>query len=306
MAHRGRVRRVGGVDPDVATRGGLGGRLGAPRVRLQGRTARVLDGFGARARCPRAGAATSPATDPRKLAEAVLAEMLPLDDQRRVEMAVNWPSSPRVRRTRAAARGARCATRRRRRMFGGAADPAPHHLIGAYVDLAYETDRLHTLIDGLALHGLTVCRESLRPKAVLDRTSRTPGALEPRLSPRRRPARPPREIPCASSSSCSSALSSSSAHVIGAASAIDSCSEAIRSSSFASWLSMRAISLPARRSRADADSPRDGAGGAVPARLRRPVGEVLLDAAGQQIATAAAGQRIRDVADPLQEVPVVA
>ena len=69
---------------------------------------------------------------------------------------------------------------------------------------------------------------------------------------------------------------------------------------------MRAISLPARRSRAEADSaalrfdPRgfgDGSG--------RPVREVLLDTAGQHVAPPPAGERIRDVADPLEEVPVV-
>ena len=49
---------------------------------------------------------------------------------------------------------------------------------------------------------------------------------------------------------------------------------------------------------------------AAPAGRRRVrtlsrVGEVLLDAAGQQVAAAAAGQRIRDVGDPFEEVPVV-
>jgi hypothetical protein len=43
----------------------------------------------------------------------------------------------------------------------------------------------------------------------------------------------------------------------------------------------------------------------LPVRRGRPVREVLLDAAGQQVAAPAAGQRIGDIADPLQEVPVV-
>ena len=38
---------------------------------------------------------------------------------------------------------------------------------------------------------------------------------------------------------------------------------------------------------------------------RGPVGEILLDAAGQQVAAPAAGERIGDVGDPFEEVPVV-
>jgi hypothetical protein len=43
-----------------------------------------------------------------------------------------------------------------------------HKLVRADIDLAYETDRLHALVDGLALHALTASRKDLRPKTVLD------------------------------------------------------------------------------------------------------------------------------------------
>ena len=106
--------------------------------------------------------------DPRKLAEAVLSEMLPLDDRRRVEMAVNMavvaesPSHPSLRRVALDAQHA----------IAGACSAVleilqSHNLIRANIDLAYETDRLHALIDGLALHALTATRKDLRPKKVL-------------------------------------------------------------------------------------------------------------------------------------------
>jgi len=106
--------------------------------------------------------------DPRKLAEAVLSEMLPLDDRRRVEMAVNMavvaesPSHPSLRRVALDAQHA----------IAGACSAVleilqSHNLIRADIDLAYETDRLHALIDGLALHALTANRKELRPKKVL-------------------------------------------------------------------------------------------------------------------------------------------
>ena len=127
-------------------------------------------------------------TDPRKLAEAVLAEMLPLDDQRRMEMAVNMavvaesPSHPLLRRVALDAQHAiagACA--------GVLEILQSHKLIHADIDLDFETDRLHALIDGLALHALTADRKDLRPTAVL-------GVLHAHLadwdapSPLRRPA----------------------------------------------------------------------------------------------------------------------
>jgi len=106
--------------------------------------------------------------DPRKFAEAVLAELLPLDDQRRTEMAVNMavvaesPSHPGLRRVALDAQQAvseACAavlTRLRH-----------DDLIRAGADMAYEAERLHALVDGLALHALTAERKDLRPKAIL-------------------------------------------------------------------------------------------------------------------------------------------
>jgi AcrR family transcriptional regulator len=106
--------------------------------------------------------------DPRKLAEAVLAEMLPLDDQRRMEMAVNMavvaesPSDPALRRVALDAQHAIAGV-----CAGVLQSLQSHRLIRADIDLAYETDRLHALIDGLALHALTTDRKDLRPKAIL-------------------------------------------------------------------------------------------------------------------------------------------
>ena len=106
--------------------------------------------------------------DPRKFAEAVLAELLPLDDQRRTEMAVNMavvaesPSHPGLRRVALDAQQAvseACAavlTRLRH-----------DDLIRPGADMAYEAERLHALVDGLALHALTAERKDLRPKAIL-------------------------------------------------------------------------------------------------------------------------------------------
>jgi hypothetical protein len=106
--------------------------------------------------------------DPRKFAEAVLAELMPLDSQRRMEMAVNMavvaesPSHPDLRRvaldTQKAVADACAAVLTRLQDEG---------LVRGDADLAYETERLHALVDGLALHALTVDRKDLRPKAVL-------------------------------------------------------------------------------------------------------------------------------------------
>ena len=104
--------------------------------------------------------------DPRKFAEAVLAELLPLDDQRRIEMAVNTavvaesPSHPALRRVALDAQQAvsdACAVVLTRLQDDGLID----------VDLEYETVRLHALVDGLALHALTAQRNDLRPKIIL-------------------------------------------------------------------------------------------------------------------------------------------
>jgi AcrR family transcriptional regulator len=119
-------------------------------------------------------------TDPRKFAEAVLAELIPLDDQRRMEMAVNMavvaesPSHPALRRVALDAQRAvadACAAVLAR--LQGA------NLVRSNVDLAYETERLHALVDGLALHALTFERKDLRPKAVIAVLRRHLGELAP-------------------------------------------------------------------------------------------------------------------------------
>jgi len=46
-------------------------------------------------------------------------------------------------------------------------------------DLAFETARLHALIDGLALHALTAERKDLRPKAILGVLRRHLADLQP-------------------------------------------------------------------------------------------------------------------------------
>jgi AcrR family transcriptional regulator len=105
--------------------------------------------------------------DPRKLAEAVLTEMIPLDDRRRTEMAVNMavvtesPSHPTLRRVALHAQRSiaeACA--------GVLTMLQQHHLVRVDADLAYETERLHALVDGLALHALTVEPKNLRPNKV--------------------------------------------------------------------------------------------------------------------------------------------
>ena len=106
--------------------------------------------------------------DPRKCAEAVLAELIPLDDQRRMDMAVNMavvaesPSHPALRRVALDAQQAvadACAAVLTRL--------DNEKLIRPDADLGYETQRLHALVDGLALHALTADRKDLRPKAIL-------------------------------------------------------------------------------------------------------------------------------------------
>ena len=106
--------------------------------------------------------------DPRKCAEAVLAEVMPLDDQRRMDMAVSMavvaesPSHPTLRRVALDAQQAvadACA----------AVLTRLHNdtLIRPDADLTYETERLHALVDGLALHAITADAKDLRPKKIL-------------------------------------------------------------------------------------------------------------------------------------------
>jgi DNA-binding transcriptional regulator YbjK len=119
--------------------------------------------------------------DPRKLAEAVLAEMMPLDDQRRMEMAVNMavvaesPAHPALRRV------ALDAQRAVRDACTAVLSYLQREkLVRADADLAYETERLHALVDGLALHALTASAKDLNPRATLGVLRAHLASLEPR------------------------------------------------------------------------------------------------------------------------------
>jgi AcrR family transcriptional regulator len=118
--------------------------------------------------------------DPRRFAEAVLAELMPLDDQRRTEMAVNMavvaesPSHHALRRVALDAQKAisdACAAVLMRLQ--------KEKLVRPDADLGYETERLHALVDGLALHALTADRKDLRPRAILAVLGKHLAELEP-------------------------------------------------------------------------------------------------------------------------------
>jgi AcrR family transcriptional regulator len=118
--------------------------------------------------------------NPRKFAEAVLAEMLPLDEQRRIEMAVNMavvaesPSHPALRRVALDAQRAisdACAAVLTRLQN--------EKLVRPRADMRYEVERLHALVDGLALHALTADRKDLRPKVILAVLRKHLAELEP-------------------------------------------------------------------------------------------------------------------------------
>jgi AcrR family transcriptional regulator len=119
--------------------------------------------------------------DPRKLADAVLGELMPLDEQRRMEMAVNMavvaesPSDPSLRRVALdAQRGVRDAC------SAVLTHLQREKLVRADADLAYETERLHALVDGLALHALTADAKDLREKAIFGVLRAHLATLEPR------------------------------------------------------------------------------------------------------------------------------
>jgi AcrR family transcriptional regulator len=101
-------------------------------------------------------AALDPAADPRALAERLMHEVLPLDDERRVEMQV-WLAFT-----------TRALVDPRLRELRDSAHTGLRDLCRAAVDLldvpsaADEAERLHALIDGLAMH------------AVLDPATTTP------------------------------------------------------------------------------------------------------------------------------------
>ena len=106
---------------------------------------------------------------------------MPLDEQRRMDMAVNMavvaesPSHPALRRVALDARQA----------VGDACTAVltrlhDEKLVRPDADLASETERLHALVDGLALHALTADAKDLRPKKVLGLLRAHLSALEPR------------------------------------------------------------------------------------------------------------------------------
>lgn len=93
--------------------------------------------------------------DPLRRAQAILAELLPLDDERRIEMHVNLAlvsesvSHPGVG---AAALEAHIGLRLACRSV--LADLATHGIVDDRLDLDQEATRLHAVIDGLAMHVL--------------------------------------------------------------------------------------------------------------------------------------------------------
>jgi hypothetical protein len=57
--------------------------------------------------------------------------------------------------------------------------PDWHMHLTSDVDLAYETERLHALVDGLALHALTADRKDMRPGVILAVLPEHLAGLEP-------------------------------------------------------------------------------------------------------------------------------
>ncbi|MCZ4534760.1 TetR family transcriptional regulator C-terminal domain-containing protein [Gordonia terrae] len=99
--------------------------------------------------------------NPLRWAEAVLSEVLPLDDDRRVEMHVNIAmvtESVAHPGLAAAAREAHDGLRSLCRTVLGVLDE--HELIGAGRDLDSQAIALHALVDGLAMHLLLADTES--------------------------------------------------------------------------------------------------------------------------------------------------
>ncbi|MEE3851472.1 TetR family transcriptional regulator C-terminal domain-containing protein [Gordonia sp. LSe1-13] len=91
--------------------------------------------------------------DPLRRAEAVLAEVLPLDDNRRIEMHVNLALVTEAAAHPALARAGVQAHEGLRELCRGVlADLADHGLVAASRDLDAESMHLHALVDGLAVH----------------------------------------------------------------------------------------------------------------------------------------------------------
>lgn len=104
-----------------------------------------------RARVRRAAAASE---DPRDRADRVLGELLPIDDERRIEaeLRLAFVGRARVARELHAERAAAFDNTRQlcARVLG---DLVTAGLAPADLDLDLETSRLHALVEGLALHG---------------------------------------------------------------------------------------------------------------------------------------------------------
>ena len=94
--------------------------------------------------------------DPRATVERLLEQVLPLDAERRMEMEV-WLAFWARAQADAGLRAQREETQRALRLFvrGCLVVLAEAGLMGPELSLEVETSRLHALLDGLALHGVT-------------------------------------------------------------------------------------------------------------------------------------------------------
>ena len=96
--------------------------------------------------------ALKPQADPRGAVEQRLYELLPLDDERRAENEVGWPSPAGPWSTPGCAPFMRRSTRRFERPARGPSrsSAGPDAFAGLHLEL--EAERLHGLLDGLAFH----------------------------------------------------------------------------------------------------------------------------------------------------------
>ena len=93
--------------------------------------------------------------DPLRRAEAILAELMPFDDNRRVEMHVNLALLTESVAHPGLAAAAREAYEGLRLLcLGVLTDLREHGLVAAGTDLESEAVRLHALVDGMAMHML--------------------------------------------------------------------------------------------------------------------------------------------------------
>jgi AcrR family transcriptional regulator len=109
-------------------------------------------------------ATLAPGDDPARTVERLLEQVLPLDDERRTEMEVWLAFSARAQAD-PALRKQREETHRALRAFVRRCLDALAQagLLRHDLSLELETSRLHALVDGLALHGVT-SPETMRPR----------------------------------------------------------------------------------------------------------------------------------------------